>query len=252
MLKGTMRKFVFYSQRAILLPLFVLGCIDVFAQRADFEYQTELCECKAQFDSVKYSRRQLENTYKYLYNEAISYIATDATSEEVHTLPEKIINDLKTECAEKMEILRKSDFVGNSFWLDQRDKIMDYVQKTCRLREYTALAFANPKVLLEYDLVDSTCVYFRDALIAGGEELLQAWAELNEMQKRQNADPQGVQLRYEREYYSAERMQHARDEVMIFGWWNSANRLLPHLNTDRHYDEFEKLFTSVNCDCDEP
>ena len=48
-------------------------------------------------------------------------------------------------------------------------------------------------------------------------------------------------------------IKHARMEVMTYGWWNSANHLLPHVNTHYRYEEeFEKLLIDIECDCDEP
>ena len=93
---------------------------------------------------------------------------------------------------------------------------------------------------------------FRSALIAGGDQLLKAWTVLNEIQKKRNGDPEGLQRRFERDYSSPDRLQIARIEVMMFGWWHHANALLPHIDEDGYEENFNRLLKDIQCECDEP
>jgi hypothetical protein len=48
-------------------------------------------------------------------------------------------------------------------------------------------------------------------------------------------------------------MEYARLEIMKFGWWNSANHVIPHVNKSYNYaEEFKRLLIDVDCECDEP
>ena len=77
--------------------------------------------------------------------------------------------------------------------------MIKYINSTCELRRVTIRAWLDPKELFDYKLVDSTCEYFCDALIVGGDQLLKAWTVLNEIQKKRNGDPEGLQRRFERD-----------------------------------------------------
>lgn len=115
------------------------------------------------------------------------------------------------------------------------------------------MAYTNPDSLLKYDLVDSTCIYYRNALIAGGSTMIEAWVQLNEEQKSENGDPENVQKEFDAKYFSPQYLDYARIDLMIFGWWNHANHLLPHINPSYDYSkEFERLLIDHECECDEP
>lgn len=236
----------------MLLTIFiVVNTNNVFSQYAEFNYDTELCNCVAQFDSTRYTRRQLQNTIDYLW--WMPNIDTDATGLKDAKSARELINELKTECNQRIGLLQTFDFVNDEFWQKLKNEIIEYYASTCRLREYTILAYDNPKILLEYDLVDSTCIFYRDALIKGGEAMLEAWVKLNEVQKSNNGYPDQLQREFEAKYYSTDRLTYAREAIMVFGWWNNANHLLPHIDSYYNYDEeFGKLFIDVECECDEP
>lgn len=243
---------IIYLKGLLLLTIFItIVPNNVFSQYAEIEYYTELCGCVAKFDSTQYTRQQLQNTIDYLW--WMPNIDTDATGLKDVKSAEELINDLKTECMQKIERLQTLDFVNDTFWQKLKNEIIEYYISTCRLKEYTMLAYDNPKILLEYDLVDSTCMYYRDALIKGGEAMLKAWAKLNEVLKSNNGYPDQLQREFEEKYNSDNRLTYAKEAIMVFGWWNNANHLLPHIDFSYNYrEEFEKFLNNVECECDEP
>ena len=237
---------IFCKTTVILLSL--LCHSNLSAQYADFKYMTDFCKCKAQFDSTKYSRQQLQNTYHIYWNNA-SHIDTHPTDfdKEVPVL----LDSLEAEHRRKLEFLEQLDIVDDNFWQRERDKMIKYVNSTCELRRVTIRARLDPKELLDYKLVDSTCKYFRDALIAGGDQLLKAWAKLIEMKKKHNADPDGMQRSFDSRYNSPEREEWAYRDVLTYGWWNYANRLLPHVTQKGYEKHFKKLLKDIRCECDD-
>lgn len=237
--------------RKIITVILILISSNSFAQYANFEYNTELCECTAKFDSTKYSRQELQNTIDYLWNS--SYINYNATVGKLEEIKKLNVADLRKECDEKINKLKSLKVVNEPFWTKLLAEQIAFYEGTCRLKEFTILAYANPKILLEYDLVDKKSIYYRDALIAGGDQLIEAWFKLHKEQKSNNGSPENLQRRFDIKYNSDNRLEYARMEVMTYGWWNSANHLLPHVNTHYRYEEeFEKLLIDIECDCDEP
>ena len=231
--------------------ILILVATNSFSQNGDFKYHTELCECNAKFDTTICTRKELQNTIDLLWwAPSIDYSSTVWTLEEIEQLN---VQDLRTECEAKINKIRTAKFVNHPFWNQLLAERIRFYESTCRLKEFTIQAYSNPKILLEYDLVDSTCIYYRNALIAGGEQLIDAWFTLHEDQKKNNGSPENLQRRFDEKYHSDKRLEYARLEVMTFGWWNNANHQLPHINAHYIYeDEFEKLFVEVKCECDEP
>jgi hypothetical protein len=237
-------------KRFILFAL-ILICLDSFSQNAKFKYWTELCDCKGIFDSTKITREQLQNTFNYLWWAPI--IESDATAWTLDKIKELSVSKLKNECEERIDKLKTLNSVDVEFWSQLKEERINYYESTCRLREITILAYSNPDILTSYELVDSVCIYYRNALIAGGQQLIDAWIRLNESQKSKNVNPEKVQQKFDEKFNSALRSEYARSEIMKFGWWNSANDLLPHVNTSYDFaGEFERLLFDINCECDEP
>ncbi len=180
-------------------------------------------------------------------------IETRATAWTLDKIKELSVDKLKIECAERLKELNTLVFINNEFWTRQKLNRIKEIESTCRLREITILAYSNPDTLMTYDLVDSTCIYFRDALIAGGQQMIDAWINLNEIKKSKNGNPEKVQRKFNEKYNSQQRIEFAKLELMQFGWWNNANHLIYHYeNSLKNNDEFEKLFIEFECDCDEP
>lgn len=238
-----------YSKIAVI-TLLLLCSIKMSAQYATFEYQTELCDCKAKFDSTKYSIKQLQNTLE-LYSGRAAYIAIGPFM-LFKASSDFLLDSLEREGTQRLKYLNRHDIVNDKFWQGVRARVVKYINSTCELRRVTILAQNDPKELLNYKLVDDNCKYFRDALIAGGDELLKAWPVLNEIQKKKNVRPAWVQHQFEEKYNSPEKLEYAREEVFMYGWWNFANNLLPHIHEKGLEENFERLLKDVQCDCDEP
>ena len=235
----------------VLTLTLLLSCLLLKSQNAYYEFNTELCYYKCTFDSTIYSREQLDNTYKYLWFPAYNYY--DATVWNIQDMDTLSIGTNQNVCNENLIKLEKLPFVDNPYWEKLRqNRILEYLS-SCRLREFTIMAYTNPDTLMYYETVDSTCIFYRNALISGGEELLNAWAILINEQKKNNGNPARVQTEYEEKLNSEQKYEYARMEVMMFGWWNNANRLIYHMNNDGYMQmEFEKLFRSWEVECDEP
>ena len=152
--------------KRIFTILLILISTNSFSQIGDFKYYTELCECNAKFDTTKYTRQELQNTIDSLWwAPNIEYSSTVWKLSEIENLS---IQELRNECDEKINKIQNVQFVNDPFWKKLLAERIQFYESSCRLKEYTILAYSKPKILLEYELVDSTCIYYRDALIAGG------------------------------------------------------------------------------------
>jgi hypothetical protein len=237
--------------RLMVTVILIFLRIETFSQKALFNFDTESCSCTGVFDSTKYSRAQLQNTLDFLWNSP--YIHTDATARKPEKVNELSLDKLNQECARRLEELNTLDFIKNKFWIQVKNDRIKEIESTCKLRRYTIMAWNNPDTLLAYEVVDSTCIYYRDALINGGQQMIEAWHFLNEIMKRKNGYPEMVQKKFDEEFSSIYKLDYARLEIMVFGWWNNANHLIFHVDSSGNFEkEFNKLFFKVKCECDEP
>lgn len=247
---SNMEKYNIIHHRGIAIVLLLLCHLNLSAQYANFQYNTELCDCTALFDSTKYTRQQLQNTFEYLYSRQAIYVNFYALDRDKE--PKELLDLLKKEYKQKIDILEHYEFVNVPFWQEQRKEMIRHINNYYELSRVTIQARINPSVLFNYKLVDNDCKFYRNALVAGGRQLLKAWSILNERQKKKNGSPENLQLIYEERYNSPNRMKYAREEVMTYGWWNSANALLPDVSYEGIEKNFNKLLKNINCDCDEP
>ena len=237
--------------KRFFIIILLIYCTNLFSQKAEIKYWTDCCDCTGKFDSTKYTRTQLKNTFDLLWR--APSISTGATIWSMDELNDLSIVKLKEECSAKIKKLESTEFVDDEFWLEVKQKRIKFYELECRLKKYTIWGYLNPDTLMHYDMVDSVCTYYRNALIAGGNKMIDAWIKLNEMNKSRNGNPQRVQEIFEEKLNSSSRYEHARIEIMIFGWWNNANHLLPHDSISLSYEEnFKRLLSDVKCVCDEP
>ena len=137
----------------------------------------------------------------------------------------------------------------HEFWELARQNRIKEISETCNLKALTIIAYDNPDTLMAFIKTDSLTTFFRDALISGGDKLLEAWKVLNEIQKSKNGFPENVQRKFETQFNSAQKMDYARLAVMQFGWWNHTNHLIYHDPRTAYWQEFEKLFFKLESDC---
>lgn len=231
--------------------LLVFFRIETYSQKAYFNYDADFCSCVGVFDSTKYTRTQLQNTLNLLWNS--EYIHTPETAYTIERVKELSIEKLNDECNKRLQELNSLEFINNKFWTQVKIDRIREIESTCILKRYTILAWNNPDTLLSYNVVDSKCIYYRDALIKGGQEMIQAWIYLNEEMKSKNADPERVQRIFDEKFNSKNKFEYAKLDLLTFGWWNNANHLIFHINASGEFEsEFKKLFINVKCECDEP
>lgn len=95
-----------------VISLLLFCPTNLSAQYAKFGYETELCNCKAQFDTTKYSRQQLQNTFEYLYNN-LSIMNTDPFDFDED--PALLLAYLEKERKQKLESLKQSNIINDAF-----------------------------------------------------------------------------------------------------------------------------------------
>lgn len=238
----------------LILILLLNFHFNIYSQKQTFKFETESCSCIGKYKESKIATNRIENTYKYLYSPFdIKTNATPWRISEISEIPNLNIDTLKKECQEKLSALDTSEFVDSKYWNNIRECKVKEITQTCRLSEFTIVALSNPDTLLHYETTDSISRFYRDALIDGGQKLLDAWFVLNEYKKSRNWAPEKLQKKFEEKMNSELKYEYAKLDIIKFGWWNTSNHLIYHMQVDATFDEeFKNLFYKVKCKCYSP
>ncbi len=219
-----------------------------FAQKRTFEFYEGLCDYQCTYDAKKYTQQELQNTLDHLLFS--TYISASATAWKINDIPNLSFADIQNECNDKLKSLNELSVVNSKFWEGVRQSRIREITEICELKKITVQAYENPKILMTFEKADSLSSYYRLALINGGDDLIAAWFQLNEFQKSQNGFPERLQQRFDEQLNSPLKLEYARLQVMMFGWWNHANHLIYHDTGENYFNEFKKLFLNIEEDCE--
>ena len=222
-----------------------------FAQREKFEFAEGLCFYTGVYSADQYTALELQNTFENLCF-SFSETNTPFAAWEIAEIDKLDVLAKDAECKALITKYEQLDIVNAAVWEEARANRIRAISESCALQKLTIIAYQYPDTLNSFDTTDSLTAYYRAALIAGGDDLLAAWQHLHEAKKANNANPQRMQNIYEQRYNSPLKLEYARLEVMLFGWWNHANNLIFHDEHSDYWPAFEKLFIKLDSECEEP
>ena len=234
--------------------LIFLLAVWVSAQGKVFKWETELCMMTGTYDPAKYSEAQLRNTLM-LFGPGQIGLGLSLQVWKHEDIAKLDIAAFDKEYEQKSKKLRELDIVKVPYFETLRQDLLEEMEQVHRLTRSTAVAYTRPEVLKDYPRADACKAKYVGPLIAGGEELVGAWRQVNLESQKRNADPKRLQARFDQENASPDKLKFALVETMNFGWWNCANETLERVeraNDGTTDKEFRKLFRRVKEMCDEP
>ena len=229
----------------------VLTVQPAWAELKTFHWADVLCEYKGTYDASKYTERQLQNTYELWFSTTYQLIL-DAVVMRPDDVDKLDSAPISADYNSKMQKLKTLDIVPLPYWQSLQKRTQDELEATYQLSMVTVEGYKKPKALRKYP-AKGQCMDYARALIAGGDKMMAAWAQLSAEQCRKNGYPQMCMNRYQQERDSAQSEQYARTNLMTYGWWNCNNQNIAHVERDEKAPaEFRKLFKRVKFTCDEP
>lgn len=215
----------------------------------EFKWSYTLCYYTGKYDASKYDTKQLENTLKYLVN-------SDGTSISVIIFTISDLNNysrekLKHEFDDSLTKLKTLDFIKTPFFEKIKENRIREVERTKLLTLMMLDAYTNAEVLSKDKFSIEQCAEYSNALIAGGETLLNMRKKMAE--EASKAGNEMEMERYLQESKTNNELLLARIYVSTMGWWNCVNSSIERVDDyDAHQNGFLKLFESVHFECDEP
>jgi hypothetical protein len=238
---------------ALLLVVLFLVSAEASAQMSKFTWEDEVCVFEGTYNARLYTKKQIENTYQLWYSQDFDMQTYDAAIYEIEDIGKlRTADSLDAEYARKSAALQKLEIVKVPFWTAFKQKKLKALEQDYKLARASVQAYQNPKALREVTFADACVQRFANPLIAGGDDLLRIWREVNIESRKNNASPEAVRKEYEAQMASADKFKYAQVEVITFGWWNCVNaRIVRGDESPTPSKNFWKLFKSVkkiSCD----
>ncbi|MEY8761172.1 hypothetical protein [Chryseobacterium tongliaoense] len=222
-----------------------------------FVFDTELCTNKGYFDESKYTRDQLEATYKLYYKFGGILLSSPhvfklTDLQEVRRDKDQILKKLEKEFKEKKKAIENLQIVNVPYWQDIKKQTLQALVQEYAAEKTQIIAYSDPSVLLK-DKYSENCERFIKALNSNDTEMTEEWRKLREEMSKKNGDPQNVMNEFENRLNSPDRKDYAIMDLIVFGWGNCVNDDIqrPEHNTEMNKN-FNSLFIKVDAECDEP
>jgi hypothetical protein len=218
-----------------------------------FLWYDDLCEYKGTFDSKKYTKRQLNDTYDLWSKHRGVCLSTDATADKIEDFFKLDAEKLTREYNETKTLYQSLRLVDLPFWKKMKQQREKALEDEYELKMITIEAYSNPKILLNNRFYGD-CKEYADALASGDNSLLlKTWRNYAEKAKLNNGSPEVFMKKFEAMYQSKDSLLYAKLELMKYGWWNCANNMIQYdVDDEAVFKEYDNLFIKITSECDEP
>lgn len=222
-----------------------------------FHFTTELCNNKGHFDSSKYSKEELEGTYKLWFQMGGVLLNTPSvfnlsSLQKVRAEKDAILAQLDKDFARQKNMLENLKVVKDPYWENIKAQKLQELSDEYEFRKTEIMAFSEPSVLVNHKL-SKGCENFAKALNSTDILMTEEWRKLREAMSKRNSDPQRIMNEFEERLYSSDKKDFATIDLITFGWGNCVN---DHINKTLHdekmTEKFNALFIKIDSECDEP
>jgi hypothetical protein len=222
-----------------------------------FNFTTELCDNKGQFDSKKYSREEIEGTYKlwFQYSSLLlnkPSVFKPETLQEVRRNKDKILAKLDADFAEKKKALESLKVVNDQYWKNIKAQKIQELILEYEFDKTEITAFSDPSVLLNSKF-SKNCENFVRALNSDEDVMIDEWRKLRIQMSKKNGSPEKVMDEFESNLHAQNKNEYAIVDLITFGWGNCANNSIKRVEHDEKMEKaFNSLFIKIDSKCDEP
>ena len=217
---------------------------------AVYAWDTESCHFTGRYSPRRYSQAQLDNTRQLLFGTAAP--DTDVTPAQPADIAQLSLDTLTAEYTRRITFYRAMRVVAHPIWQALKQAKIQELEDEYQAKKLLVAAFTNPTVLLTASY-PGDCQKYAQALASGNDSLiLRDWRRLAEEQQKHSGTPESYRARLEKQYNSADRLAYAKLDLLTYGWWNCANNSIRRAAaTEEMYQNFLRLFTRVNSECDD-
>lgn len=232
--------------RTTLLFVFFIGFLgnSAHSQTQVYVWEEGFTYFKGQFDPNKYSAADLDHILDYLVNNHPSML-TASDVWDISQTDSVSTHDLDSVYHFNKSMLETMKVPEGAFWKELHAARVQELEEIYEAKKAMLVSFNDPSTLLTERF--TPCEPIAKALNGTDAELLTAWDQLNEEQKKNNCCPEEVDKRYFAELTSEYSLKYARLHLTTYAWWNCINATIPHVVDEKgeHMKAFIKLFEST-------
>ncbi len=221
-----------------------------------YKFSTELCLNKGHYATSKYSKEQLDGTYKIWYQLSGTLLSTESVFslkdlEEVRINKDRILKKLNDDYSLRKEEINNLKVVDTEYWNNAKKTLLKELDAEFEFHKTEISAFSDPSILINNKL-SKDCNNFAWALNTDQENMISEWKKLREKMSKNNANPERIMNEFHERLNSDRMKDYATIDLITFGWGNCVNKNLTRLIHDKKMnDEFNALFVKIDRDCDE-
>jgi len=224
-----------------------------------YSYQTFNCDNKGYFDPKKYKKEEIDGIFKLLYKFNSGLFDNHTVFklpdlEDVRKNKNIYLQQLEKQYQEKKKELYGIQVINLPEWTKLRRKTIQIFENEYQLKKEELIAYSDP-ASLKNSRYYNTCKEYIDAVSSPDKQKMYAvWKNFVEAKSKDNADPQSVIDKFKAQLNDPKKDDYALIQLIGFGFYNCANgSFRPDPNDEGTlYEKFDKLFTKLKQDCDEP
>jgi hypothetical protein len=161
--------------KIILLVLFTIVAELLFGQTAIYKWTYESCIYESKYNTKQYTEVQLNNCYNLSCLNEFTFQKTPWIF-KYEDLKNVHMDTLDNEYLYKKNLLLSLDLPKTPYWEELRKSKLVEVEQLYNLSKILVLSFSDPKYLRQFNKTDSNILKHANALIAGGDSLLNIMA----------------------------------------------------------------------------
>lgn len=224
-----------------------------------YSYQTFGCDNKGYFDPAKYKKSEIDDTYKLLYKFSGLYFDSPTVFklsglEDIRKNKNTYLQKLEQQYQEKKKELYGLKVIDLPIWKDLHQQAMQTFENEYQLTKEDITAFSDPSSLKSSKFYN-TCREHIDAITASDrQKMYTAWKSYAEASSKRNSNPQAVMANFNAKFNDPQKDDYAMIDLIGISFHNCANNSFrPAVDEEGTvYKTFDKIFTKLKMDCDEP
>lgn len=237
--------------------LLALSCM-LTAQKAPakinqpvYDYQTFGCDVQGYFDPGQYKKEEIDGTYKLLYPLASSPFSTltvfnPKKLDLIRSNYTHLLQQAEKEYVDRKKELNGLKFIDLPIWKQQYEESIRLLESEYQLRKELLMGYSDPQSLRNSKFYN-TCAGYVDAITTSDKQkMYSVWKSLAESQST------GTRDTFNAKWNDQQKDDYALIDLMN-AFHNCANHSFrPTTDDDALFQTFEKIFTKLKRDCDEP
>ncbi|PIF46145.1 hypothetical protein CLU96_3164 [Chryseobacterium sp. 52] len=224
-----------------------------------YAYQTFNCDNKGYFDPGKYKKEEIDGVYKLLYQFNTSLFDSHTVFklsdlEDVRKNKNSYLQQLEKQYQEKKKELYDLKVINLPEWKKLHQETIQVFESEYLLKKEELIAYSDPSSLKNSTFY-KTCKEYIDAVSSPDKQKMYAvWKKHTEEKSRNNGDPQAVMAKFNAQFNDPKKDDYALIDLCGFAFHNCANASFRSEPDDEGiiYQKFDKIFTKLKQDCDEP